>query len=195
MSTASRGLGIDTGYPAELERDAVLGDGTPVHIRPIRPSDAGGLVAFHARLSPETVYGRFFSPRPALSEQEVARFTMLDYHDRFALVATAGDAIVGVARFDRHTSDAAEVAFVVDDAHQGHGLGSLLLQDLAAAARQRTIGRFDADTLAANTPMLRVFRDAGFPVRWSVSTGVVHVDLTITTADGPKVPRTRVLRS
>ena len=168
------------GYPAEWELDALLADGAPVHIRPIRPSDAAGLLAFHRGLSAETVYRRFFSPHPTLSQREVERFTTVDYRDRFALVATLEGDIVAVARYDREGPETAEVAFVVSDAHQGRGVGSLLLEQLAAAARERGIRRFVADTLVSNTPMLGVFRDAGFEVQLSMSSsGVAHVEFPI----------------
>ena len=75
--------------------------GVGCHVRPIRPDDAARLVAFHAHLSPQSVYLRFFTFHPTLSEAEVARFTQVDFEDRVALVVTAGDEIIAVGRFDR----------------------------------------------------------------------------------------------
>ncbi len=102
-------------------------DGATVHVRPIRPNDGNRLLRFYRRLSPETVYGRFFIAHPGLSAGEVDHFTHVDYHDRLALVGEHADELVAVARYDRvpGTVDA-EVAFVVSDAHQGRGLGTLL---------------------------------------------------------------------
>jgi acetyl coenzyme A synthetase (ADP forming)-like protein len=165
--------------PREWRFDALLADGTPVHIRPIEPGDAEALITFHAGLSPDTVYRRFFSAHPRLSDDEVRRFTSVDYEHRFALIATMADTIVAVARFDRVGEGLAEVAFVVADAHQGRGLGSLLLEHLAAAARERGIRRFEADTLVGNTAMLSVFRDAGFAVRSDYRDGVIHLEFPI----------------
>ncbi|HLY84656.1 MAG TPA: GNAT family N-acetyltransferase, partial [Acidimicrobiales bacterium] len=175
-----------TAYPAEWELDALLADGASIHVRPIRAADAAALVAFHSRLSPETVYRRFFSPHPNLSPDEVGRFTTVDYHDRFALVALLEDELVAVARYDRDGPDTAEVAFVVADVHQGRGIASLLLEQLADAARERGIRRFNADTLAANSAMLGVFRDAGFEVQSSMSAGVVHIEFPITETAGSR---------
>jgi GNAT superfamily N-acetyltransferase len=166
-------------YPAEWELDAILPNGTTAHLRPIRPSDAAGLVAFHAGLSFETVYSRFFGVHPALSDKEVERFTTVDYHDRFALLVTLDDQIVAVARYDRVSPEAAEVAFVVADAHQGRGIGAMLLEQLAGVARERGIRRFVAETLAANNAMLSVFRDAGFGAETTTAGGVVHVEFPI----------------
>jgi len=166
-------------YPTAWEFDALLADGSTVHVRPIERSDAETLRAFHETLSPETVYRRFFGPRPHLSDAEVTRFTTVDYQDRFALVALLGHELVGVARYDRVHAEVAEVAFVVADAHQGRGIGSLLLEQLAAVARERGIARFEADTMFGNGPMLGVFRDAGFVVRSSVVHGIVHLEFPI----------------
>jgi GNAT superfamily N-acetyltransferase len=159
--------------------DAVLNDGPCVQLRPIRPSDAGALIAFHAGLSPKTIHRRFFNQHQTLSAIEAEHFTVLDYHDRFALVALIGTAIIGVARYERHDTTAAEVAFVIADAYQGHGLGSLMLSHLAEAAREEGIETFDADTLADNGPMLAVFQHSGFPARTTMSDGVVHLVLSI----------------
>ncbi|MFD0854198.1 GNAT family N-acetyltransferase, partial [Actinomadura adrarensis] len=113
------------GYPDHWEADVVLTDGGTAHLRPIRPQDADLLRAFHARLSPESIYYRFFSPRPRLSEREIAHFTNVDYDRRVALIATIGGAMVAVVRYDQLNDrpGTAEVAFLVEDAHQGRGLG------------------------------------------------------------------------
>jgi hypothetical protein len=70
-------------------------------VRPIRPEDADAFRAFHAALSAESVYYRYFSPKPRLSDSEVARFTTVDMADRVALVAVLGEEIVADARYDR----------------------------------------------------------------------------------------------
>ncbi len=161
--------------------DAVLSDGGTVHIRPITPADAPKLVALHERLSEETVYMRFFSYHRHLTDREVVRFTTVDGEERMALVATLRGDIVGVARYDRHPErrEEAEAAFLVDDAHQGRGLGTLLLEHLAAYARTRGIRRFTAETLPQNQPMQEVFRRTGFVESARFSDGIVRVQLDI----------------
>ena len=184
-------------YPRHWEADVVVADGGTVHLRPIRPDDADRLAAFHSRLSKETVYNRFFAYRPVLSDVDVARFTQVDHHDRVALVATLNDDIVGVVRYDRRPDlDDAEVAFVVEDAHQGRGLGPLLLEHLGAAARERGIGRFTADVLPTNRPMLGVFRTAGYAVARELSGGYVELSFPITqTGTSLEVMRAREHRA
>ena len=169
-----------TGADQTWESDVVLADGGTVHVRPIRPDDADALVAFHGRLSPESIYFRFFSPKPRLTEKEVEKFTTVDMVDRVALVAELGDDVIAVARYDRWPGrDEAEVAFTVDDAHHGRGIATLLLEHLAAVARSHGLRRFTAEVLPDNRPMLGVFRRAGFEVHNEFSGGVIDVAFDI----------------
>ncbi len=172
------------GYPTRWEADVALRDGGTAHVRPIRPDDADAVAAFHDRQSDESRYFRFFAPMPRLSRRDLARFTQVDHVDRVALVATVGEDIVGIARFDAAPvrpgrPRSAEVAFNISDAHQGRGLGSVLLEHLAAAARERGIRRFTADVLPTNAKMIGVFREAGFEVRQGFSDGVLDVSFDI----------------
>ena len=172
------------GAPAHWEADVVLVDGGTVHVRPIGPDDADRLVAFHAGLSKETVYLRFFTAMPRLAAGQVERFTHVDHHDRVALVAELGDRLVAVARYDRlQGTGSAEVAFVVTDEHQGRGLGTVLLEHLASAARENGITRFVAETLPGNRRMLDVFRTAGFEERARLDRDAVHVEMLIEPTD------------
>lgn len=172
------------GYPTELECLVALSDGRVAAVRPIRPDDGDELADFHRHLSPETVYRRFFGAHPTLTPAEVRNFTCVDYHDRLALTALVGSDLAAVARYDRTPgTDRAEVAFVVTDRFQGLGLGTLLLEHLAAAARRRGIARFFAETLATNEAMQDVFHHAGFPVDHRWDQGVVDVTFPIAPCD------------
>ncbi|MFV2084823.1 GNAT family N-acetyltransferase [Micromonospora sp. LOL_021] len=161
--------------------DVLLRDGTTVHLRQIRPDDADAIVAMHARFSDRTRYLRYFSPYPRIPDRDLARFVNVDHHDREAFVVVSGDRIFAVGRYDRMGpgSPEAEVAFVVEDAHQGRGVGSVLLEHLAAAARSEGVTSFVAEVLPVNAPMLRVFADAGFQVRRRYADGVVHLSFPI----------------
>ena len=172
--------GGPAGYPEQWEGDVVLADGSTVHIRPIRPDDGPRIVDFHGRQSPESIYFRYFSPRPRLSEAEVERLTHVDYVDRMAFVALRDDRLIGVARYDRWpTRSEAEVAFFVDDRHRGRGLATLMLEYLAAAARQTGITRFTASVLPSNQRMVSVFRQAGFETASTFEDGVIEVRLDL----------------
>lgn len=135
------------GYPEHWEADAVLRDGSVCHIRPIAGDDEQRLRDFHAQLSPQTIYYRYFAPYPELTEKDVHRFTHVDHDSRVAVVATVAGEIVGVGRYDKVSDTDAEVAFTVRDDYQGRGLGSVLLEHLAAAARERGVRRFVAEVL------------------------------------------------
>jgi GNAT superfamily N-acetyltransferase len=162
------------------ETEVMLGDGTSARVRAIGPDDAVALRAFHSRLSPESIVLRFFGPHPRLSNAEVERFTHVDGVDRVALVAERAGEIVAVARYDRAPgTDQAEVAFVVDDAFQGQGLGTILLQSLAETARAYGVRWLVADTLSENFRMLNVFRHAGFARKFTRSSEVMRVVMDI----------------
>ncbi len=166
-------------YPAHWEADIVLRDGGTAHLRPIRPDDADRLRRFQSRLSDETIYFRFFSLYRDLSPKDVERFTVVDYHDRVALIATIGDEMIGVVRYERIDKSSAEVAFNIEDAHQGRGLGSIFLEHIAAAARERGISRFVADVLPANRKMLHVFEEAGYVVDHEFEDGIVRLSFDL----------------
>lgn len=170
-------------YPEQWEADVVLRDGSTCHIRPIRPSDAERMKRFHESLSERTIYFRFFAPYPELSKKDLERFTNVDYHDRVGLIATVGDEMVGVGRYDRLNENDAEVAFTVRDDYQGRGLGSVLLEHIAAAARERGIRRFVADVLPENRKMAATFSHAGYHVAQELRDGVLKVAFEIDPTD------------
>ncbi|MDQ1537150.1 MAG: hypothetical protein QOE58_1543, partial [Actinomycetota bacterium] len=166
-------------YPAWWEADVVLRDGSLAHVRPILPTDADGLRRFHAGQSDQSIYFRFFAPLKTLSDKEVTRFTQVDYDWRVALVATVGGEIIGVARYDRLDATTAEVAFHISDAQQGKGVGSVLLEHLAAIGQEGGVTKFVADVLPQNHKMIQVFTEAGYDVNYHFDDGVIAVAFTI----------------
>src|SRR5450756_2702729 len=166
-------------YPTRWEADVVLRDGSVAHVRPIMPADADALRRFHAGQSAESIYLRFFAPLRTPSDTDVARFTQVDYDSRVALVATVRGEIIGVARYDRLDAKTAEVAFNISDAFQGKGVGSVLLEHLAAVAQERGVAKFVADVLPQNRKMIQVFNDAGYEVNHHFDNGVIAVAFTI----------------
>jgi RimJ/RimL family protein N-acetyltransferase len=171
------------GSERQAAESAVLADGTVVELRPIRPDDVSLLVEFHEGLSVETAYRRFFAVHPHLGPGEAEHFCCVDSVDRFALVGVVEGKIVGVARMERlQPAATAEVAFVVADSYQHQGLGRILVQRLAAAARDRGVAEFVAETLADNQAMIRLLPAAGFEVKLCRRDGVVILTCAI---DGP----------
>ena len=156
----------DAAYPAELERDIVGADGARFRLRPIRPDDAERLVALHGRLSEQTIYQRFFTVMKRLPTNWARYLADVDYQRRLALVVEwqgpDGPELVGVGRYEPTTAPGCvEVAFVIEDRWQRHGLGTAVFNDLLAAAEARGIHEFSAEVLADNTRMLDLIRRFG----------------------------------
>lgn len=179
-------------YPDHWEADVVLRDGGTARIRPITADDAERLVSFYEQVSDESKYYRFFAPYPRLSAKDVHRFTHHDFVDRVGLAATVGGEFIATVRYDRINAqgrpasapaDEAEVAFLVQDAHQGRGVASALLEHIAAVARERDIRRFVAEVLPANTKMIKVFTDAGYTQKRSFEDGSVRLHLDLEPTD------------
>ncbi|MDV9190853.1 GNAT family N-acetyltransferase, partial [Streptomyces sp. SR27] len=182
----------DHSYPDHWEADVVLRDGGTARIRPITADDAERLVSFYEQVSDESKYYRFFAPYPRLSAKDVHRFTHHDFVDRVGLAATVGGEFIATVRYDRINdrglpasapADEAEVAFLVQDAHQGRGVASALLEHIAAVARERDIRRFAAEVLPANTKMIKVFTDAGYTQKRSFEDGSVRLHLDLEPTD------------
>ncbi|MEJ5255181.1 MAG: GNAT family N-acetyltransferase [Acidimicrobiales bacterium] len=169
---------VPPSYPSRWEADVVLADGSVVHVRPVRPDDASRIEAFHARQSRESIYFRYFTPMPKLSARELQRLTNVDYLTRMAFVALEGDEVVALASYDVwRAADEADVAFIVDDEHQGRGLATVLLEYLIVAARENGLRALTAEVLPSNRRMLSVLHHAGFEVSSEFDDGVITVRL------------------
>ncbi len=169
--------------PRHWEADVLLRDGQMAHIRPIRTDDEDRLVDFYERVSPESKYLRFFTPMPRLSKRDVHRFTHVDHVQRVAFVLTLGDRIIALGSYEGEDQAKAEVAFLVEDAQQGRGIGQLLLEHLAQAGRERGIERFVAEVLPENSRMIQTFRDAGYRMVSEVEDGVLSLEFPIEPTD------------
>lgn len=169
---------VSTGYDP---RAAELKDGTEVHLRPIAPDDEPLLHDALAAMSERSVYFRFFSPIKRLSDAMAHRLAVVDYSDRFALVATTDrpdgkERIAGVARYDRAQGTAvAEVAVAVIDEFQRRGLGGILLSELARVARRHGITTFTLIVLPENVQMLGLLRNLGWIHQAKLTGGLYEI--------------------
>jgi GNAT superfamily N-acetyltransferase len=175
---------ITTVDVANYTSSEVLRDGGQIRIRAIRADDKQRLLQHFQTLSPQSVYYRFFGLKRSLNDDDLHRFTELDFVYHVGLAATLGygtsESFVGVGRYVRsEDSSRAEVAFAVLDEYQGHGIGTLLLKHLARIARMGGIKEFVAYVLGRNKQMLEVFANSGFRVHDSHESGVVRVSLEI----------------
>lgn len=155
---------------------------TPFTIRPIETADTARLMAAHDQLSPEARRLRFFRPHPVMTEEEANHFTHVDHVDREAFVATVGDDIVAVGRYDRVSPTEAEIAIVVGDAFQGHGLGTTLLDHLGEHARKVGITHFVADTFGDNRAAVALLRHWAPERKTSFDSGFLHFEMAIPAA-------------
>ena len=186
-----------------VDFDVVLRDGTPAHIRPIRPDDKQRLQQGLAQLSPRSRYLRFHAPVSHLTDAQLRYLTEIDYRDHMAWVAVHPDIPedpgMGVARYVRLPDEptVAEAAVTVADRYQGNGLGTILLDALTTTAVNNGIRTFRNYVLAENRPMLEIFDQLG-GVRISEGGDVYRVDVTLPGAaeDVPEVTDARhVLRA
>jgi RimJ/RimL family protein N-acetyltransferase len=170
-----------------FSRPAKLRDGTPVLIRSIRPDDRQRIVDAFQKLEPETIYTRFFSAKKALSEADLARIEASDFVHAVSLVATLGqgeaEIIIGGGAYtvlDRPGEPpTAELSFTIEEDYQGQGLSTLFMALLIEIARERGIRRFEAEVLAGNVAMLRVFQRSGLAMHKHTEDGVVHVRMEV----------------
>ena len=169
--------------------DALASDGSVVGIRPIRPEDEGALDELNHRVSERTIYLRFFGISRLAADEHTHHLVGADpLRGHVALVAEVDGDVVGVASYEPMRADAAEMAFLLDDAVHGRGIGTLLLEQLAAIARERGIRHLHADTLAENAPMLRVFLNSGFTEVHKLDSGVVELSMDTEYAPGTLDP-------
>ena len=160
-----------------------LRDGTALVIRALRPKDREELTASFRRLSPRSLYRRFFGPKRSFTPKEISFFVDIDFTRHVALVAEVTErgrpTIVGSSRYIVTAPGEAEIAFTVADAWQGRGIGALLLRHLALIAQSAGVHTFDADVLPENSSMLRVFEKSGMNMKRKHNTGCVHVSLQV----------------
>jgi GNAT superfamily N-acetyltransferase len=146
-----------------------LRNGGFVHIRAIRPTDRNDFIAAFERTSDQTRYRRFFAPKNGLTEADLNFSVNVDFATHVALAALIEEndgrqLLVGAGRYVVSNEREAELAFTVDDPHQGLGIGTQLMRHLILIAREAGLQTLEAEVLAANTPMLKVFKHCGLPM-------------------------------
>jgi acetate---CoA ligase (ADP-forming) len=168
--------------PRPLIRDVLLRDGSTLRLQATTPADFQDIKAFYDGLSPESAYFRFHgSGRTDIVARAEAEATGVD---RLALVGRHDGQVIAISSYDGlREPGAAEVAFAVADEYQRRGIGTRMLEQLAAIAADHGIHRFDAEVMAANRRMLGVFEHAGFAVQREGSFGEVTVSLDVTPSE------------
>jgi acyl-CoA synthetase (NDP forming)/RimJ/RimL family protein N-acetyltransferase len=166
-----------------VDVDVIGADGTLVHIRNSVDEDEAAVLDLVARASDASLRFRFFTGERASAARYVAGLISDPDPRRVAIVAEQAGRVVGLASLDITRPRVGEIAFIVDDAVQGRGIGTLLLEQLVDLARAQGISVLEADVLVDNAAMVRVFLDSGFHLGFASSAGVVTVTLTISDAN------------
>ena len=164
---------------ADYSSVETLRNGRRVEIRALRPDDQASLLAAVGRTSAQSLYRRFFGAKRNFTEREIAFFVNVDFVSHVALVAVVDEggrpAVVAGGRYVVMSPSKAEVAFVVVDQYQGHGIGAALMRRLAAIARDAGLEELVAEVLSDNMAMLNVFEKSGLKVSTRREARVVHV--------------------
>lgn len=160
-----------------------LRDGRTIKIRALCPDDRADMLAAIARTSMQSLQRRFFAPKKGFSELEMAFFLDIDFESHVALVAQIDEAgrpaIVGGGRYIVVQPGRAEIAFVVIDAYQGQGIGTILMRHLAILARDAGLKELIAEVLPENSAMLKLFKKFGFKTTSQSSSQVTHLVLRL----------------
>ena len=159
--------------------DVILRDGSTLRLRAPQASDAAALAEFLRGLSTQSLYYRFHG-FPTVDARLLDQFVEPDWHERGHLIGELEGQVIALASYVRlRDPAAAEVAFLVADAFQRRGIGTRLLEQLAARAAAVGIERFVAEVLAENSQMLRVFEAVGFESTRTLESGTVEVEFRI----------------
>jgi len=170
-------------YPDELACDHTFKDGLFVRFRAIKPSDVDEMRRLFYRFSDKAVYYRYFSPIKTMPHAKMQEYVNIDYRKTMSLVGLIGDPgegrIIAEARYVHlHDRPCADVAFVVDENHQGKGIARFLFEMLRRIAKDRGIRGFQADVLATNKSMLKVFEAvADGPIQAVMEGGVYQLTI------------------
>jgi len=174
----------DSTYPAQYENEVLLKDGSRILLRPIRQDDTERWLAFYRRQSERTKYLRFQRDPGEMGPEDAQRFCTVDYKNTFALVGEVQreqrKEIIAIGRYYRLPNKrSARVAFAIEDAYHGKGIGTRLIEWLANAARDNGIAYFEGDVLAENERMMSVLKAYGFHIDSELRGGVYHVTIPI----------------
>ncbi len=159
----------------------ILRDGRVADLRPPENTerDRALLAELFRNASPDSLYLRFFHMVAQVSPAEIERMMALDQTDSYSLVADAGDRFLAIGDYVLVGPEMAEASFFVDDRMQGKGLGTLLLEHLAAHAWRRGLRQFEAYVLRDNLRMLNVFQSSGFEIRQQWEEGILRLWLPL----------------
>ena len=169
--------------PQHWEADVILNDGSIATIRAIDNGDKEAIYQFYDRVSDKSKFLRFFGTHPTLSDSDMQRWLDIEGYERVTLVLEERGDIVAVAGYaivqQFLPARVGDVSFLVQDSHQGKGVGPIMLEHLAQIGREGNVSRFFAEMLMQNRTMTQVFISAGYQVKPELEDGMITVDFEI----------------
>ncbi|MCP3941777.1 MAG: GNAT family N-acetyltransferase [Desulfobacteraceae bacterium] len=172
-------------YPAEIATQHRFKNGLHVHFRAIKPSDEDQMRRLFYRFSDKAIYYRYFSPIKTMPHAKMQAYVNVDYRDVLSVVGLVGEpgqqTIIAEARIAKYPGKPfVDIAFVVDEEYQDHGIATFLYQMLARLGKERGAVTMTADILASNRTMLKVFEKGVFPVTAKLESGVYALSIDLT---------------
>ena len=169
-------------YPSEIGGEHVMKNGLPVRFRPIKPSDEDAMRRFFYRFSKQSIYRRFFFPVSTMPHTKMQTYVNIDYQNEMSVVALihepGQEIIIAEARYANDEENGyGDLAFFVDEKHQGLGIASYLYGLLTRLARERGLRGFTAEVLQENRDMLKVFEKGGLPMEALLKDGVYKLKM------------------
>ncbi len=170
-------------YPAHIASTQTFKGGVSVRFRAIKPSDEETMRRFFYRCSKEMIFYRFFYSIKTMSHDKMQEYVNVDYAKEVSIVGMAEkndtEKIIAEARLIRdEDSHCGEVAFLIDEAFQGIGVGTYLMELLVSLAREQGLAGVTADVLSENQPMIKVFEKSKLPLETSLDSGVYHMKIS-----------------
>jgi RimJ/RimL family protein N-acetyltransferase len=164
-------------------KNEILRNGLEVVVRASRPEDAEDIVEAFEGLEDKSIYTRFFSFKKEITEAELQRLREVDFDTRVTLLCIierdGEETVIASGTYAKVAEDSAEVAFIVEEDYQRHGISKLLLTHLREIAIAGGIKTFTAEVLPSNAAMLGVFKSCGWPMKSRTSGGTVQITLNL----------------
>ena len=155
-------------YPIHLEESVEI-DGEAVTIRPAKPVDERRIQEHFYSQDKDDVVARFFHEKTSFVHDDVKGVSLIDYIKDLTMVAVVGEfgfgRVIGIGEcLIDLASNEAEMAFSISKPYQKKGLGKLLLDKLAFAARENGTSGLIVYTSAQNRGMIKLFKSLPYKV-------------------------------
>jgi len=174
-------------YPKEIETIQIFKDDLKVRFRAIKPSDEEQMRRLFYRFSDKAIYYRYFSPIKTMPHAKMQAYVNVDYRDVISVVGVVGEAgnqtLIAEARIAKYPNNPFfDIAFVVDEDYQGHGIATFLFQMLTQLAKERGAVKMTADVLSSNRAMIKVFEKGEYPLNAKLEGGAYELSIDLTKA-------------